>query len=1476
MLRATSEMSRLRRILIASATAVAVVLGGSLGGALVAPSASAIVPTCTAAVYGAAAAVDPCSGGGGGVSNPYMGGPQEIDFVEGVSNSVQFTAQGTVRSTPLPAGITLSESGLLSGTPAAGTAGRYEISANASYTADPGYYHGFTITISSMPSINDPGALNATLATPFSAQLKAAGSPAPTFTSNVAPPAGLTLTSAGLISGTPTVSGSFPLVITATNQAGSAVRSVTVNVAGVAPQFTSPAATRFGVGAASTFTVTASGTPAAVISTRSTPTLPAGVSLSTANGSVTLSGTPTATGTFTIPLIASNVAGSVNQDLVLTVGRTPVVTSKPVDVTAIAGATATFSAAADGYPTPSVQWQRLVPGGQWASIANATSTTYSFTTAKSDNGNLYRANFIDSSTSTLATTTAAQLTVTWPVTILGPFAGSFTGGVFGSYLVTSDSSPLPTDWFSAGPSWLKVLNNGNGTVTVSGTPPVSSKGSVESLVFSVSNGIGTAASATFVATVNQTPVVTASPTSSTVKPGDTVTLSAIATGSPTPTVQWQRALPAGGFANITGATTSALTFTASTDANGAQYRAIYTNSVGAQTSAAATVRVGLSPYFTSADSAVFEAGVATSYTVSASGTPAPTFSVSTLPAWLTFTPGTDGTATLSGTAPLSAAGTAKITLGATNGFDPSTSQPFTVKVNTPPTFGGSNSDVFLVGESHSFTVSTGAGYPTATALTLSGDLPAGLTFTDNGDGTATIGGTASAGTGRMHTVVVSANAVEGTTAPATRQYNLTVNETPEITSAAAATFEVGTFSIVLVSSTLGYPIGSAILIGGPLPRGLTFSDYGFGNARIQGTPAAGTGGTYSFSVKALNQAGASATQNFTLTVNELPEIVSAATTTFDVGTSGTFNVEATAGFPISTALSSKGDLPSGVTFLDNRDGTATFSGTASAGTGGSYPITVSARAIGGPDAVSTQSFVLVVNELPSFTSANAVTMTAGVPASFTVQTSDGYPVARTLSVVSGEPDWMTFITSADGTATISGTPPATDAGPHRIVFTVDNGLALYAWQAFELTVNAPATFTSANAATFSVGVASSFTVRTAAGFPTATSIARSGILPAGVTFTDNGDGTATIAGTPHAGTGADYALELSARAVDGTTEPTAQAFTLTVNESTSFTSVASARFDRGAESSFTVTTSAGFPVASVLALTGALPAGVRFVDNGDGTATIDGTPTETGIFAVGISATTGAGTVAQSFALTVVTPPVLVDGLDSSFTIGVPSSVTVTSSVGFPAATILTVAGELPGGLTFVDNGDGTATIAGTALAASEGDYPVVVTASNGIDPDATLAGNLSVVVAPVVALPPVLPASGGSLFGVPASTLVGTSFTVVGKGFAPGAPVNVGVYSTPRALGTAVVGTNGEFTLPVTLPTDLTGEHTIVAAGLGLDGEPLYLTTGITIVAAATTSALAATGADAAPALWIALLLGLVGVLLRAGQRRTSATRTR
>ena len=93
-----------------------------------------------------------------------------------------------------------------------------------------------------------------------------------------------------------------------------------------------------------------------------------------------------------------------------------------------------------------------------------------------------------------------------------------------------------------------------------------------------------------------------------------------------------------------------------------------------------------------------------------------------------------------------------------------------------------------------------------------------------------------------------------------------------------------------------------------------------------------------------------------------PTITSGATTSFTQGTAGTFTVTTALGNPPETTLSESGDLPAGVTFVDNGDGTATLQGTATVI--GTFTLTITASNGITPNAV--QTFTLVVNAPPPF------------------------------------------------------------------------------------------------------------------------------------------------------------------------------------------------------------------------------------------------------------------------------------------------------------------------------------------------------------------------------------------------------------------------------------------------------------------------------------------------------------------------------
>jgi len=215
------------------------------------------------------------------------------------------------------------------------------------------------------------------------------------------------------------------------NPAGSVTSNpalLTVTAATTAPAFTTqPASQTIAVGQSASFTVVATGTPSPTVAWRLGGSdlvdglLTSGVCIgATVTGStgatLTLANVPLGCSGAVFGAVASNgvAPDAVSNGATLTVNpvaTAPSVTLQPVDVTVLAPATATFTAAASGAPMPTVQWQLSIDGGQtWANINGATSPIYTTpATAAGDNQKRFRAVFSNASGS--ATTNAATLTV---------------------------------------------------------------------------------------------------------------------------------------------------------------------------------------------------------------------------------------------------------------------------------------------------------------------------------------------------------------------------------------------------------------------------------------------------------------------------------------------------------------------------------------------------------------------------------------------------------------------------------------------------------------------------------------------------------------------------------------------------------------------------------------------------------------------------------------------------------------------------------------------------------------------------------------------------------------------------------------------------------------------------------------------------------------------------------------------------------
>src|SRR5205814_333632 len=215
---------------------------------------------------------------------------------------------------------------------------------------------------------------------------------------------------------------------------------------------------------------------------------------------------------------------------------------------------------------------------------------------------------------------------------------------------------------------------------------------------------------------------------------------------------------------------------------------------------------------------------------------------------------------------------------------------------------------------------------------------------------------------------VTFTASNGIGSPTTQSFALTVDQAAAITSPNNTAFGVGTPGSFAVITT-GFPTPT-LAETGALPTGVTFADGGNGIGTLSGTPAAGSAGTYSITFTATNGVGTPATQTFALTVSQSPTLTSPPSATFAAGTPGTFSVTAT-GTP-TPALTEAGALPSGVTFVDNHNGTATLSGTPTAGTGKTYSLTFTAS--NGTGSPVSQTFTLTVNQASAIASPNSATL----------------------------------------------------------------------------------------------------------------------------------------------------------------------------------------------------------------------------------------------------------------------------------------------------------------------------------------------------------------------------------------------------------------------------------------------------------------------------------------------------------------------
>jgi hypothetical protein len=586
---------------------------------------------------------------------------------------------------------------------------------------------------------------------------------------------------------------------------------------GIAPPvITSSGTAAATMGAAFSYQITATNSPASFGASR----LPTGLTVNTASGLI--SGTPTGAGSFTMTLSATNGGGTGSAPLSLAVTETvapPEITSGR---TASGTVGTTFSYQITATNSPTSFGASGLPSGL---TVNTASGLISGTPTAAGASNLTLTATNSGGTGSAPLTLTVTATVVHPVITSGGTANATMGTAF-SYQIAATNSP--TSFGASGlPSGLTV-NTASGLI--SGTPAAAGTSNV---TLSATNSGGTGSAPLTLTVTVAAPVITSNGAD-----GGTVgtAFSYQITATNSPTSFGASGLPSGLAVNTASGLISGTSATAGTS----NVTLSATNGGGTGSAPLTLTMIMAAPVITSSGTASGTVAAAFSYQITATNSPTG-FGASGLPSGLAVNT-TSGL--ISGTP--ASAGTSNVTLSATNGKGTVTA-PLTLTVTATvasPVITSNGAASGTVGTAFSYQI-TATNSPTSFSTSV---LPSGLAVnTTSGliSGTPTGAGSSS--------VTLSATNSGGTgSAPLT----LTVTvAAPVITSSGAAGGTVGTalsYQITATNSPTGFGASG-------LPSGLAVNAT---SGLISGTP---TGeGTFNVTLSATNSGG---TGSATLTIS---------------------------------------------------------------------------------------------------------------------------------------------------------------------------------------------------------------------------------------------------------------------------------------------------------------------------------------------------------------------------------------------------------------------------------------------------------------------------------------------------------------------------------------------------------------------------------------------------------------------------------